>query len=861
MASNVNIELTSETKGLDKTAKAFKNVSDTIKKLNLEKMTNRMLGILAEFKGVKTSNTLASFFNKFNKPEAAFRTSNSILSRVSNLISSDDFQKLSKKEQIEMIEKNLPLRTFATVELQNQRAMEERNKKAQEVAEKTAKAQEIEKKRIETLKILNVKQSVLTEELIKQTSLSERLEKISNNIKNNKKAQEAAEKNAQKTLEKQQELFDKILKVRKLLGKYKIKDMGDELLGQFAGYKGRKLETFTKYLSQFPYPEQMLSAYNKRFADISNFLSEKKALKKVSKDDLQDLLRKKFSNDTYGNILTQIKKETFGQKVLNELFNKVKTIGAYYSVISAWNFMKDIIQVRKNYEYNTILISRALTKFPEFSGNMQSQNFGAAKNLIKELRGVANELGIEYGEIEKNFAKFANAVPKGSLSLKEVKDTYAGILKLFTVTGATAEEQTNALRAFTQMIEKGTLSAEEFNRQLGNTPLRSVVLEYGLKALNNEYGLNLKTFEEMQAAIKQKGLSIPRFLSKVTKEAAKDPRNKENLMAASMSGSISRLNNSIIEFKESLTAGWNINPMVTSITSVNDTLSTFLRLIAWAMPAINTFSAIGGPLYTAVRLFKGNKDVEEYSKTIKTLQDYHKEGRDIAFDRTATTYQRTAWLHISSAIWSAVAGLSMFEASLSSIKNEGVGFLNILGLIAGTGSTLIGVVDLVKSIRTLARFIKVKKAIDLGTTITKTAGAAAGAAASSTVGAAAGSAAGAAAGAAASATKSGGFWKGLIAAIGGLFTLKSFIIAAVITVIGILGYRLYKTLFGDEKKEEENRSASVSENYLVRSNPSFAGYNYAQVDVRADFPVQSTSVDTDGLSVNIFGSLQPGSNL
>lgn len=731
-----------------------------------------------------------------------------------------------------------------------------------------------------------------------------------------------------KQLEK---LLNNFNNVRKLLRRIKLDpSLQKTLTGNLGTFKGKITEEkLLKHFGKFANPELAMASSNRLLSRVGNVITAPD-FKKLQQPEKEMLLRSKFPTKTYGGatetiqllkqqktlkdltkqtkqlnketkkyadslkkiakIDTSKEKENFisakkgmfdMDKLMNNFLGKVKTLGMYLSVISLFNFMKDLVSVRKEFETTAIMISKTISKFSKGQNLTAQESFTRAKNLMKELRDYANYIGIEYGEIEKGFARIANAIPEGSLSLGETMGSYKELLKLFAVTGANSEDQTNAIRALFQMIEKGTIAAEEFNRQLGNTPLRAVLFKYGLQAFNKEADNTLKTFEDLQNYLKRTGQDSTMFFKKVLAEAKMDPNNSIFLYSKGIQANLNRLNNAMKDFKLALTGGYgNINPALTSFSSLIQAFTSLIRLANLLIPLLMML----GTAFTVIKTFafSAQKNLLNFNVTVANMQELFKSGDTNAAMLARNQFLRASFTQLAASIFSVAYAYGNLMDIMSNAKEEGwnwtrvfftilnslilikgvlesfqllqtIGLFNNLtsvnalqkgasGVASSAGSSLL-MAGGKKALQTSGRLLKITiKKASIKSALAKSA--------SSAVGGAAGKIA-------------GGFFS--MAMIKGLFAsllpLLPYILAIIVTAV--VGYALFKKLFSNKEKETGNGTIDrLERDALIIQSTSIQSNSYAQVDVRADFPVQSQKIDSDNLTVSVFGnSLMPASNL
>ncbi|HIE3984054.1 TPA: tape measure protein [Serratia marcescens] len=112
---------------------------------------------------------------------------------------------------------------------------------------------------------------------------------------------------------------------------------------------------------------------------------------------------------------------------------------------------------------------------------------GSADKAAKEmqyLRYQSNRLGLDLVETGKDYTKFLAAVGDKATQ-KQTRAIFEGVSEYGTVLGASADDQSRALKALNQMYSKGTIQSEELKGQLGD-------------ALPNAVGVFVKALQKTQ---------------------------------------------------------------------------------------------------------------------------------------------------------------------------------------------------------------------------------------------------------------------------------------------------------------------------------------------------------------------------
>ncbi|MBI6136905.1 tape measure protein [Serratia plymuthica] len=125
---------------------------------------------------------------------------------------------------------------------------------------------------------------------------------------------------------------------------------------------------------------------------------------------------------------------------------------------------------------------------------------GSADKAAKEmqyLRDQANRLGLDLIGTGKDYTKFLAAVGDKATQ-KQTRTLFEGVSEYGTVLGATADDQSRALKALNQMYSKGTVQAEELKGQLGDAiPGAVSVFVKALQKTQNNANLTEKDLFKM----------------------------------------------------------------------------------------------------------------------------------------------------------------------------------------------------------------------------------------------------------------------------------------------------------------------------------------------------------------------------
>lgn len=145
----------------------------------------------------------------------------------------------------------------------------------------------------------------------------------------------------------------------------------------------------------------------------------------------------------------------------------------------------------------------------------------AAGKEFEYLKEQSNRLGLDLLKTSKDYTQFAAAVGD-KLPKDQMRSIFEGASEWGLVTGASADEQSRALRSLNQMMSKGTVMSEELKGQLSEALPGSVGLF--VKALNDMKGVTNLTEQDLFGLMQDGKLfakDILPYVAKQMKEAAR----------------------------------------------------------------------------------------------------------------------------------------------------------------------------------------------------------------------------------------------------------------------------------------------------------------------------------------------------
>lgn len=172
---------------------------------------------------------------------------------------------------------------------------------------------------------------------------------------------------------------------------------------------------------------------------------------------------------------------------------------------------------------------------------------GSTDKAAKEfdyLRDQSNRLGLDLLKTSRDYTQFAAAVGD-KLPKDQMRSIFEGASEWGLVTGASADEQSRALKSLNQMMSKGTVMSEELKGQLSEALPGSVGLF--VKALNDMKGVTNLTEKDLFKLMEDGKLFSKDILPHVAKQMKEAARNGGALDKAMKSNRASwqRLNTSM----------------------------------------------------------------------------------------------------------------------------------------------------------------------------------------------------------------------------------------------------------------------------------------------------------------------------
>jgi tape measure domain-containing protein len=244
-----------------------------------------------------------------------------------------------------------------------------------------------------------------------------------------------------------------------------------------------------------------------------------------------------------------------------------------------------------------------------------------AAEEYKFFKSVVNETGVDMIAAAKGFKQLTASAKGTKLEGEDVHDIFSEVSKQSAILGMTADDTNGVFRAFSQIISKAKVSAEELNSQLGDRMFGAVqIAAKGMQMTTKDL---LKFVSTGQLTAEE---FIPKFMS------ALKELNKGFKTAAELSKQVAfnRFNNSLTDMKTAIFKGGlgeGLKDMANGLADVlrlAEPLATFLGgtmkgiIIGVTAPIALLVAAIIDLANAATR-WKFGKDFMDLSQSEKQL--------------------------------------------------------------------------------------------------------------------------------------------------------------------------------------------------------------------------------------------------
>jgi tape measure domain-containing protein len=239
-----------------------------------------------------------------------------------------------------------------------------------------------------------------------------------------------------------------------------------------------------------------------------------------------------------------------------------------------------------------------------------SEDFAQAMKLSAD---TANELGLALVPTQRGLATLQASAKGTSLAGREIEELFKGISSASGALSLTADETNSVFLAFSQIISKGKVQAEELRSQIGER------IPGALKLAERALGV---TGAELDKLLQSGSLTADDLLPKLAKEFQKTFGEQAQKNAESLTARLNKVSNGLkIIAKSAVEAFDNVAPLLSALASISDKYNG-LRADE-ASSGASFSSALGKIREESEKINKefasGNIDLEEREKRISKL--------------------------------------------------------------------------------------------------------------------------------------------------------------------------------------------------------------------------------------------------
>ncbi|HCR5216862.1 TPA: tape measure protein [Escherichia coli] len=265
--------------------------------------------------------------------------------------------------------------------------------------------------------------------------------------------------------------------------------------------------------------------------------------------------------------------------------NAIKLSGAFYSVMSALNAYKAIMNAGLKRDS-----AQRAAKFVLGDKASEAETF---------IRGLADKTGLNISEGLSSYAKFA-AGAQGYMSQEQTQELFGNATAMSRLMGLSNDELNGILKAFEQMASKGKIQAEELRGQLGDR------MAGAFKLFAEALGM---TAAELDAAMKNGKILSSDTLPKVAKQMG---------LMIDKAGGWAEVAKSTQTALGKLANNWD-DTMVKIFSGSQDELNGFLSSLSNLLSEMGMSSSIAGDAIGGLidMLKAGVDDIRVFNNTLE----------------------------------------------------------------------------------------------------------------------------------------------------------------------------------------------------------------------------------------------------
>lgn len=199
-----------------------------------------------------------------------------------------------------------------------------------------------------------------------------------------------------------------------------------------------------------------------------------------------------------------------------------KQIAGLFAAQGIINFTTSIKDAAVQYEKTIRTLEFA-------TGSAQS-----AGKAYEFARGEASRLGVTVSSVAESYSRFAAAAKGTAVSAEDVRTVFTGVISASRALGLATTDVDRTFRAFTQIIAKGKVTAEEFRGQIGDAlPVATAAAAQALGVTTTEFSRMLDAGELTLDFLPKLGAELQKQFGQIAAESTDG-----------LSASISKLSNS-----------------------------------------------------------------------------------------------------------------------------------------------------------------------------------------------------------------------------------------------------------------------------------------------------------------------------
>lgn len=272
---------------------------------------------------------------------------------------------------------------------------------------------------------------------------------------------------------------------------------------------------------------------------------------------------------------------------------------------------------------------------------------------------VSEKWGLEIKSLQKTYTQFYTA-SKGLLTDDSIKTTFEGIAKAGSIMGLSLEQQQAAFYAIDQMMSKGTVTAEELKKQLGNAmpgAIKAAAMAY------MELHPQIKSIQEAEkglyADMKKGAIDSATYVPLIAKNFqilyGIEALNSVHTMQAAQN----RLQNSWTEWIRGISqGGTGMKIMVSLMESLADNLNGIITTLVIGTTGWLAYKSAVMLANVQTRLLALTTTTATVATAEQTVVTGFQTAAQVA-NATATTAATTAWQRFTLALKANALGLAI----------------------------------------------------------------------------------------------------------------------------------------------------------------------------------------------------------